>query len=151
MIPRHVWFLALFCAVLGVCVPTASAFPDSSCPVSFEHLDLRYNHAGGVSVPQLKLAFTNRVEKTISYMVIGLTILDPEGNAQPYPKNLAHKTQIPPGNEQRLHTWTLDTGSVDMHHTGESVTLLNVEYTDGTAWKDDGSLACTLSVDFHAK
>jgi hypothetical protein len=38
-----------------------------------------------------------------------------------------------------------------MHHTGESMTLLAVQFADDSSWKDGGSQACTLLVDFHAK
>lgn len=132
----------------GVASPTESA---TKCPISLDRLDLRYNHAGGVSVPQLKLAFANRTDKTITDMLLNLSILDPEGNPHPYSDDLTYHRDIPPGPQPRSHTWTLDAASVDMHHAGESVTLQQVQFADGTTWKDDGSLACTLSVDFHAK
>lgn len=132
----------------GVASPTE---PATKCPISLDRLDLRYNHTGGVSVPQLKLAFANRTDKTITDILLHLSILDPEGNPHPYSDDLTYHRDIPPGTQLRSHTWTLDAASVDMHHTGESVALQQVEFADGTTWKDDGSLACTLSVDFHAK
>jgi len=121
------------------------------CPVNLNHLDLRYNHAGGHSVPQLKLAFTSRSEKIITEMTLALSILDSQGNPHPYIEDLSYRQEIPPGTQQRSHTWTLNQASVDMHHAGESVTLLEVHFADGAVWKDDGSLACTLVVDFHPK
>ena len=131
----------------------AAGLPDaqSKCPVNLNRLDLRYNHAGGQSVPQLKLAFANQTEKTITGMNFSLSILDSEGNPHPYTDNLSYHRDVPPGNQPRSHTWTLDATSVDMHHTGESMTLLEVQFADNTSWKDDGSQACSLLVDFHPK
>ena len=124
---------------------------DSKCPISLNRLDLRYNHAGGESVPQVKLAFVNRTDKTIGAMTFSLSILDSEGNPHPYFQNLTYRRDVPPGPQQRSHTWTLDTSNVDMHHTGENMTLLEVDFGDGSSWKDDGSESCTLLVDFHPK
>jgi len=84
-------------------------------------------------------------------MTFSLSILDSEGNPHPYSENLSYQRDVPPGNQQRTHTWTLDSGSVDMHHTGESMTLLEAQFAGDSLWKDDGSQACTLLVDFHAK
>lgn len=123
----------------------------SHCPISLDRLDLRYNHAGGQSVPQLKLAFVSRTERTVSYLNFAVTILDSQGNPHPYTQDLSYRHDIPPGSQQRSHTWNLDPAAVDMHHSGESITLLGAQFADGTAWKDDGSLACTLAVDFHPK
>ncbi len=121
------------------------------CPINLDRLDLRYNHAGGVSVPQLRLAFTNGTDKTITDVLLLLSILDSEGNSHPYSEDLTYHRQIAPGTQPHSHIWNLDAASVDMHHAGESVTLQKVQFADGTIWKDDGSLACTLSVDFHPK
>lgn len=128
-----------------------TAQSQTKCPIALNRLDLRYNHAGGQSVPQLKLAFANQTDKIVSNMTFSLSILDSEGNPHPYSENLTYHRDIPPGNQQRSHTWTLDSASVDMHHTGESMTLLDVQYSDNSSWKDDGSQACSLTVDFHAK
>jgi hypothetical protein len=123
----------------------------AKCPISLNRLDLRYNHAGGQSIPQVKLAFTNQSNKVISALTFSLSILDPQGNAHPYNENLTYHRDIPPDDQQRSHTWTLDSASVDMHHSGESLTLLETQFADGVDWKDDGSQACTLTVDFHPK
>ena len=127
------------------------AEPRPKCPISLNRLDLRYNHAGGQSIPQLKLAFTSHTDKTITSMTFSLSILDSEGNPRPYSENLSYHRNVPPGDQQRSHAWTLDSTSVDMHHSGESMTLLAVQFADDSSWKDDGSQACTLLVDFHAK
>jgi hypothetical protein len=127
------------------------AEPRSKCPISLNRLDLRYNHADGQSTPQLKLAFANQTDKTVAGMTFSLSILDSEGNPHPYSENLSYHRDVPPGSQQHSHTWTLDSSSVDMHHTGESLTLLQVQFADDSSWKDDGSQACTLLVDFHPK
>jgi len=149
LIGRFCITLICSCGIAGY----AAGLPDSpsKCPVSLNRLDLRYNHAGGQSLPQLKLAFTNQTEKTIADMTFSLSILDSEGNPHPYIDNLSYRRDVPPGNQQRSHTWTLDAASVDMHHTGENMTLLEVQFADNTSWKDDGSQACSLLVDFHPK
>ena len=123
----------------------------SKCPVSLNRLDLRYNHAGGESLPQVKLAFVNQTDKTIADMTFSLATLDSDGNTRPYTETLSYRHDVPAGTQQRSHTWTLDPANVDMHHTGESMTLLEVQFADNTTWKDDGSQACTLVVDFHPK
>ena len=142
-----------FCLTLiwGCGIASYAAAPPSKCPVSLNRLDLRYNHSGGQSIPQLKLAFTNHTDKTITGMTFSLSILDSEGNPRPYSENLSYHRDVPPGDQQRSHAWTLDPTSVDMHHTGESMTLLAVQFADDSSWKDGGSQACTLLVDFHAK
>ncbi|HEX3469891.1 MAG TPA: hypothetical protein VHT28_01795 [Silvibacterium sp.] len=99
----------------------------------------------------MRLVFTNLTDKTITNMVLALSILDPQGNSHPYPEDLTHHREVAPGTPPRSRIWDLDAASVDMHHSGESVTLQEVQFADGTSWKDNGSLACTLSVDFHPK
>jgi hypothetical protein len=150
-------YLTLIIGTFVCCVSLCSnltatpAISPLRCPIGLERLDLRYNHVGGESVPQLKLAFTNRSEKTITSMLFSLSILDSAGNPHPYIENLSYRRDIPPGDQQRSHTWNLDRASIDMHHSGESVTLLETQFADGTEWKDDGSQSCTLLVDFHPK
>jgi hypothetical protein len=125
--------------------------PSRKCPIRFDRINLRYNHAGGQSVPQLNLDFTNRTANPIANIVLRLSILDTDGNPRPYPDDLTYSKEPIPGKEHKTYTWDLNTSSVDMHHTGESVTLQSLQYADGTDWKDDGSLSCSISVDFHAK
>ena len=143
--------ITLLCSCALVSYAAGLTDGPSKCPVGLNRLDLRYNHAGGQSVPQLKLAFVNQTEKTIAAMTFSLSILDSDGNPHPYTENLTYRRDVPPGGQQRSHTWTLNTSNVDMHHTGESMTLLEVQFADDTSWKDDGSQACTLLVDFHPK
>jgi hypothetical protein len=143
--------ITLLCSCALVSYAAGLTDGQSKCPVSLNRLDLRFNHAGGQSVPQLKLAFVNQTEKTIAAMTFSLSILDSDGNPHPYTENLTYRRDVPPGTQQRSHTWSLDTSNVDMHHTGESMTLLEVQFADDTSWKDDGSQACTLLVDFHPK
>ena len=142
----------LICYLAFACsVAAAPIEPAMKCPINLVRLDLRYNHAGGVSVPQLRLAFTNGTDKTITDILLLLSILDSQGNSHPYSEDLTYHREIAPGAQAHSHIWNLDAASVDMHHAGESVTLQKVQFADGTVWKDDGSLACTLSVDFHPK
>jgi hypothetical protein len=151
-VAARLWLLLIILYGYGFAACSAQpAERPSKCPVSLDRLDLRYNHAGGQSIPQLKLAFACQTDKTITSMIFSLSILDSEGNPHPYTENLSYHRDVPPGNQQRSHTWTLDSSSVDMHHTGESMTLLEVQFADDTSWKDDGSQACTLLVDFHPK
>jgi len=146
-------FLGVFacCAALAQNSTAPPATPSSKCPIDFEHLDLRYNHAGGESVPQLKLVFTNQTNKTITDFVFALSILDSSGNPVPYTSQFDYRHEFPPGGPERSRLWKLDSASVDIHRSGESVTLLEATFADGTTWKDDGSQACTISFDYHAK
>jgi hypothetical protein len=133
---------------------SAIAAPDESaarCPINLNRLELRYGHAGGQSVPQLKLDFTNLTGKTIEGIELTLYILDSQGNPHPYSEDLAYHHEIAPGTQLKSHIWLLDAASVDIFRTGESLTLRAVQFADGTTWKDDGSQACKIAVDYHAK
>ena len=123
----------------------------AKCPVGFEQVDVRYNHAGGESFPQLRLAFTNRTDKTIAAFVFSLTILDPNGNPVPYASQFEYRREFPAGGPQRTRIWNLDKASVDMHRSGETVTLIETTFVDGTTWKDDGSQACVRAFDYHPR
>ena len=129
--------------------PPATAH--SKCPIGFKQVDVRYNHAGGESTPQLRLSFTNQTSKTITDFVFSLSILDSDGNPVPYASDFHYRHEFPLGEAQRSRIWNLDPASVDMHRTGESVTLLEAQFADGTSWKDDGSQACSLAFDYHAR
>jgi len=143
--------ISICCLAFARSVVAGPTEPPAKCPSSLDRLDLRYNHAGGASVPQLRLAFTSQTHRTITDMLLLLSILDFQGNSHPYPDDLTYHREITPGMQPHSHIWNLDAASVDMHHAGESVTLQKVQFADGTIWKDDGSLVCTLSVDFHPK
>lgn len=146
-------FLGTFvcCAAWGQSSTAPRDTAPAKCPVGFQHVDVRYNHAGGESAPQLRLAFTNRADKTITGFVFSLSILDSEGNPVPYATQFDYRREFPPGGGERSRLWKLDAASVDMHRSGESVILLEADFADGTTWKDDGSQGCTLSFDYHAK
>ncbi len=141
----------LYCAASAQSPPGSPRKDSSKCPVSFEHVDVRYNHAGGESVPQLRVTFANRTEKTIAGFVFSLAILDSNGNPIPYASQFEYRREFPAGEGQRSRIWNLDPASVDMHRSGENVTLVGATFADGTTWKDDGSEACTLAFDYHAK
>jgi hypothetical protein len=141
-------------ACCGALAQSSVASPEtapSKCPIGFEHLDLRYNHAGGQSEPQMRLAFRNRTSKTITRFVFALSILDSDGNPVPYASQFEYRREFPPFGPQRSHIWNLEPAAVDMHRSGESVILLEAEFADGKTWKDDGSQSCTLAFDYHAK
>ena len=99
----------------------------------------------------MRLSFTNRSGKTITDFIFSLSILDSHGNPVSYPSDFHYRHEFPPGEAQRSRTWKLDPASVDMYRTGESVTLLEAHFADGTLWKDDGSLACALAFDYGPK
>ncbi len=122
----------------------------SACPVKLDHLDLRYNHAEGKSVPQVSVGFTNESAKRVAHLTFSLSILDSGGYPRPYDENFTYSKPVEPGRHVAF-LWTLNAESVDMHHTGESVSLDKIEFADGTVWTDDGSLNCTMTIDFHAK
>ncbi|MBV8114248.1 MAG: hypothetical protein JO300_05870 [Silvibacterium sp.] len=149
--------ILLFSVVFGCCTALAQtsavspAVPLSKCPIGFGSVDVRYNHAGGESVPQLRLSFTNQTGKTITDLVFSLSIFDSDGSPVSYPSDFHYHHEFPPGQAQRSHTWNLDPASVDMHRTGESVMLLEARFADGTGWKDDGAWACTLAFDYRPK
>jgi hypothetical protein len=139
------------CAALAQSSAARPGTASSKCPVGFDHIELPYNHAGGQSVPELRLTFSNRTDKTIAGFVFSLSILDSDGNPVPYTSQFNYRREFPAGEPQRARVWRLDPASVDIHRSGESVTLLETTFADGTTWKDDGSQACTLSFDYHAK
>ena len=147
------FLLAAFACYTAV-AQTSAASPGtapSKCPVGLEHVELRYNHAGGESLPQLRLSFTNQTNKTISGFVFALSILDSQGNPVPYASQFEYRHEFPAGEPQRSRIWNLDPASVDIHRSGEIVTLLEATFADGTNWKDDGSRGCALSYDYHAR
>ena len=147
----------LYLAVLSCFAVVASGVPPlpesgaSKCPVGFEQVDVSYNHSGGQSVPQLRLAFSNRTDRTIADFMFALSILDSDGNPVRYPSDFTYRRDFPAGAPERSHLWKLDPASIDIHRSGETVTLLETRFADGAAWKDDGSRACALTFDYHAK
>jgi hypothetical protein len=146
-------FLVAFgCGTALAQTPAAPAgTPPSKCPVGLGYVDVRYNHSGGESVPELRLSFTNQAGRTITDFIFSLSIFDSDGNPVSYPSDFHYHHEFPPGEAQRSRIWKLDPASVDMHRTGESVTLLEAHFADGTGWKDDGSQACTLAFDYRPK
>jgi hypothetical protein len=127
---------------------TVSPTPEDNCPIGFHHLDLRYNHAGGESKPQINLSFINQTQKKVAVFTISLSLLDSAGYANPYGKDLNYRAGADPG-KKYVAIWTLQSPLIDMHHTGEIVYLQKVDFSDGTRWTDPGSLICKIVVDYH--
>jgi hypothetical protein len=120
------------------------------CPVVLDHIELSYNHQGGQSKPQLRVEFGNAAGKGIATVTFGLSVLDPSGYPHPYPDDIVYRDGLETG-KQKIFTWSLAPESVDIHRTGETVLVQEVEFADATSWKDDGSESCVLTVDFHPR
>ncbi|MGA2674054.1 MAG: hypothetical protein ABSE99_12580 [Terracidiphilus sp.] len=120
------------------------------CPLVIDQVDLSYNHQGGQSKPQLRVRFSNDAGKQISTVTFSLSLLDSGGSPRPYPDNLKYSAGLEP-TKKKVFTWDLATESVDIHRTGETVVVQEIDFADATVWKDDGSESCAFSVDFHAR
>jgi hypothetical protein len=131
-------------------MPAAAQKSEQVCPVAIESLDLGYGHQGGQSKPQLTAMLGNRTEKRVARARFRLSVLDPSGYANPYPQDLTFDQGLDV-HMRRRHIWSLEPESVNIHRTGQSLVLLSVEFDDRTAWKDDGSESCVVTVDYHAR
>ena len=120
------------------------------CPVVLDHIALSYNHEGGQSKPQLRVKFDNAAGKRITKVTFSLSVLESSGYPQPYPEDLVYRDGLEAG-KQKIFAWSLAPESIDIHHAGETVLVLEVEFADATRWKDDGSESCVLTVDFHPR
>lgn len=142
--------LALALCVAGGAMECAAQSPGAKCPVAIDQISLSYNHEGGRSVPQLKVWFENGAGKPISTVTFSVALLDSGGYPRLYPHNLKFRGGLESG-KKRESRWELGADSVDIHGTGETVTAQRIEFADGSAWSNDGSESCTLTVDFHSK
>jgi hypothetical protein len=124
--------------------------PEQKCPVVINSADLNYSHQGGQSKPQLKIWFGNDAGKRISKITFSLSVLDPSGNARPYPDDLVYEEGLETGKKQ-VFSWDLTQENVDIHRAGETVVVKKVHFVDATDWVDDGSESCAFTVDFHAR
>ena len=120
------------------------------CPIAIEHLALGYSHEGGQSKPQLQLQFGNRADRRIAAATFELSLLGEGGYPHSYPEDLVYRNGLDP-HKYKNFTWDLNPEAVDIHRTGESLVLQQVEFEDGTSWKDDGSESCALTVDYHPR
>jgi hypothetical protein len=120
------------------------------CPAVLDHIELSYNHQGGQSKPQLRVEFDNAAGKAITTVTFSLSVLDSAGYPHPYPDDIVYRDGLEAG-KQKIFTWSLAPESVDIHRTGETVLVQEVEFADATSWKDDGSESCVLTVDFHPR
>jgi len=123
---------------------------EQKCPVSLNHIELSYNHEGGHSKPQLRVEFGNTAGKGITTVTLTLSVLDSAGYPHPYPEDLVYRDGLEAG-KQKNFAWSLAPESIDIHRTGETVLVQQVQFADATSWKDDGSESCVLSVDFHPR
>lgn len=150
MMKRHTSLLALAaCLAFGGESAEASS-PKQACPVIIKQVDLSYKHAGGRSVPQLRMSFGNRANRPISTVTFTLSLLDSDGYLHPYPEDLQHSEGLEPG-IKTVFTWELASEAVDIHRTGETVAVEKVEFADTSSWVDDGSQSCAFTVDYRAK
>jgi hypothetical protein len=145
-------FAVLTFALCLACSATRAKAQSSEqkCPVLLDHIELSYNHAGGQSKPQLRVEFGNVAGKGIRSVTFSLSVLDSAGYPHLYPDDIVYRDGLETG-KQKIFTWSLAPESVDIHRTGETVLVQEVEFADATGWKDDGSESCVLTVDFHPR
>jgi hypothetical protein len=124
--------------------------PQRKCPVVIDSVELSYNHHGGKSKPQLRIAFVNHAGKKISNVTFGLYVLDANGYALPYPDDLTYRDGMET-RKTKTFIWDLDPESVDIHRTGETVVVRKVGFISTPDWIDDGSESCAFAVDYHAR
>ena len=137
------------CLAFGTLKPEAES-PEPKCPVVINRVELRYNHQGGMSKPQLTIEFDNRAGKQISKITYNLLLLGEGGNPHPYPEDLTYREGMETG-KRKVYIWDLASEAVDIHRTGETVVVEKVEFNDATSWIDDGSESCVFTVDYHAR
>jgi hypothetical protein len=143
--------LLVFTLCLAFGAPKAEAeSPEPKCPVVMNHVELRYNHQGGVSKPQLTIEFDNHAGKQISRITFKLSVLDEGGYPHPYPDDLMYQEGLETG-KGKVYNWDLASEAVNIHRTGETVVVEKVEFIDATSWIDDGSESCVFTVDYHAR
>ena len=130
--------------------PLAVHAAPQNCPATIESLSLNYSHEGGESKPKLSATFSNRAGKRIASAIFDLSLLDSTGAPHAYPHPLTFRDGLDAG-KLRTSKWNLNPESVDIHRTGETLLLREVEFDDGMSWKDDGSESCSLVVDYHAR
>ncbi len=121
-----------------------------SCPISFAHLSMPYNHERGMSTPTVEVSFTNLTAKTIVRAKFGLTVLGEGGNPVPYDQNLTFKTESLPG-KLATSKWNLEMEKIDINHVGETLYLISAHFADGTSWADDGNQRCREEINYGPK
>jgi hypothetical protein len=138
-----------FCLAWGV-ERTAAASSEQKCSVVIDQIALDYNHAGGRSVPQLRVRFGNAAGKRVTTVKFSLSLLASGGDAHLYPYDLEYSGGLETHTKKDF-TWDLVPEAVDMHRAGETVFVQKVEFADETTWVDDSSESCAFKVDFHAQ
>ena len=129
---------------------TAAANPEQKCAVVIDQVALAYNHAGGHSIPELRVRFGNTAGKRVMTVKFALSVVSPGDDTRLYPNELEYSDGLEIGTK-KVFTWDLVPELVDMHRTGEVVFVQRVEFADATAWVDDGSESCAFKEDFHAR
>jgi len=142
-------FIVFIFASCGPVFCSAQSTPQS-CPVSYSRLQMPLRHRGGMSTPLVQLSFTNETKKKIDRAKFGLVLINSDGSLAPYDKMLTFTAGADPGKAVDAE-WALDMEKVDIYHQGETVYLVNAEFADGTAWKDDGNQKCRDDVYFGPK
>jgi hypothetical protein len=142
-------FVFAICFTWGV-ERGAAASAEQKCPVVIDQVELAYNHAGGHSIPQLRISFGNAARKRISTVSFNLSVVGASGDEHAYPDDLKYSDGVEAG-KKKVFTWDLIPQEVDIHRAGERVMVQRVEFDDAPAWVDDGSESCVFKVDFQAK
>jgi hypothetical protein len=146
----NILLISALCLALKPGLASAQS-SERKCPVLLDHIDLSYGHQGGQSKPQLRVSFGNNAGKTITTVTFSLSVLDSGGYPHPYPDDLTYSDSLEAGKE-KTYTWGLSPESVDIHRTGETVTVQEIGFADNTVWKNnEDSESCVLTVDFHPR
>jgi hypothetical protein len=143
-------WLAMALILVSAGVQAEAQKTEQKCPVVIGQVELSYNHAGGRSVPQLKVMFDNKTIKRISTVTFSLTLLGSGGESRAYPDNLEYSDGLE-GRKSKVFTWDLASDSVDIHRAGQTVIVQRIMFADERKWDDDGSESCAFTVDFRAK
>lgn len=91
---------------------------------------------------QLAIDFDNLSGKQIATYGFALTFFDVNGKAHPFPQPLAGNVQLS-GRGHRSAIWQNRLAQLFLYPYAQAF-LQQVTFTDGTAWVDDGSHACSI-------
>jgi hypothetical protein len=91
---------------------------------------------------QLAIEFDNVSGKQIATYGFGLTFFDVHGRAHPFPQHLGSNVQLR-ARAHRRSIWQTKLAPQFLYPYAQAF-LQQVTFTDGTAWRDDGSHACAI-------
>src|SRR5690349_9046058 len=91
---------------------------------------------------QLAIEFDNVSGKQIATYGFGLTFFDVHGRAHPFPQHLGSNVQLR-ARAHRRSIWQTKLAQQFLYPYAQAF-LQQVTFTDGTAWRDDGSHACAI-------